>query len=230
LTTNKPVLFLDTLKVSTIENTADSSSARGGKGNPKILTWDFNREAKVTMQDALMSTKSIALMTGQDVVTGAQNAHLRERVQAIVSTTAGQTKVTLSKPFNANTVYVFKGDEATELVPVTKTGSVIEFTNTDVAVGDYVIVYYQFTTEATAQKITISADKFPSYIKVVGDTLIRNSSNGVDEAFQFVIWKAKIEPAFTLTFQADGDPTVFDMNLEVFRTDASPEMISFIKY
>lgn len=30
-----PVLYLDTLKVSTIEQTADNTSARGGKGNPE---------------------------------------------------------------------------------------------------------------------------------------------------------------------------------------------------
>lgn len=30
-----PVLYLDTLKVSTIEQTAENTSARGGKGNPE---------------------------------------------------------------------------------------------------------------------------------------------------------------------------------------------------
>ena len=30
-----PVLYLDTLKVSTSEQTADNASARGGKGNPE---------------------------------------------------------------------------------------------------------------------------------------------------------------------------------------------------
>lgn len=30
-----PVLYLDTLKVSTTEQTAESTSARGGKGNPE---------------------------------------------------------------------------------------------------------------------------------------------------------------------------------------------------
>ena len=29
-----PVLYLDTLKVSTIEQTAEEAEARGGKGNP----------------------------------------------------------------------------------------------------------------------------------------------------------------------------------------------------
>ena len=40
-TPGKPVLFLDTLKVSTIEQTAETADARGGKGNPKLITWDL---------------------------------------------------------------------------------------------------------------------------------------------------------------------------------------------
>ena len=33
-----PVLYLDTLKVSTIEQTAEEAEARGGKGNPPTLS------------------------------------------------------------------------------------------------------------------------------------------------------------------------------------------------
>ena len=39
---SKPVLYLDTLNVSTIEQTAETVDARGGKGNPKLITWDLN--------------------------------------------------------------------------------------------------------------------------------------------------------------------------------------------
>lgn len=35
------VLYLDTLKVSTIETTAESVDATGGWGNPKLITWDL---------------------------------------------------------------------------------------------------------------------------------------------------------------------------------------------
>lgn len=31
----EPVLYLDSLKISTVEQTADNVSARGGKGNPE---------------------------------------------------------------------------------------------------------------------------------------------------------------------------------------------------
>lgn len=37
-TVGRPVLYLDTLKVSTIEQTAEQADARGGKGNPKLIT------------------------------------------------------------------------------------------------------------------------------------------------------------------------------------------------
>ena len=34
------VLFLDTLKVSTIETTAENVAAQGGWGNPRLVQWD----------------------------------------------------------------------------------------------------------------------------------------------------------------------------------------------
>jgi len=44
-----PVLYLDTLKVSTIEQTAESTDATGGKGNAPLITWDYGKEINVTL-------------------------------------------------------------------------------------------------------------------------------------------------------------------------------------
>ena len=35
------VLFLDTLKVSTIETSAENVAATGGWGNPRLIQWDL---------------------------------------------------------------------------------------------------------------------------------------------------------------------------------------------
>jgi len=35
------VLFLDSLKVSTIETSASDASATGGWGNPRLVSWDL---------------------------------------------------------------------------------------------------------------------------------------------------------------------------------------------
>ena len=61
-----PVLFLDTLKVSTVEQTAEQADARGGKGNPKLITWDYGKEISVTMEDALFSPKSMNILFGKE--------------------------------------------------------------------------------------------------------------------------------------------------------------------
>jgi len=63
-----PVLYLDTLKVSTIEQTAETTEARGGKGNPALIAWDYGKEINVTLEDALFSAKSMAIMFGNGTV------------------------------------------------------------------------------------------------------------------------------------------------------------------
>lgn len=60
----EPVLYLDSLKISTVEQTADNTSARGGKGNPELIIWDFGKEISLNLQDALFSAKSMAVMFG----------------------------------------------------------------------------------------------------------------------------------------------------------------------
>ena len=58
------VLFLDTLKVSTIETTAENVAAQGGWGNPKLIQWDYGKEINLTLEDALMSLESLRFMLG----------------------------------------------------------------------------------------------------------------------------------------------------------------------
>lgn len=57
-------MYLDTLKVSTLEQTADQTSARGGKGNPELITWDFGKEISLSLEDALYTPASQSLMWG----------------------------------------------------------------------------------------------------------------------------------------------------------------------
>lgn len=59
-----PVIEFDTLKVSNIESTAESSDARGGKGNAALISWDYGREVTLTIEDALMSMECLSLLFG----------------------------------------------------------------------------------------------------------------------------------------------------------------------
>ena len=59
-----------------------------------------------------------------------------------------------------------------------------------------------------ASVVEISANSFPGTYYVTGDTYSRKESNGVDEFFQFIIPKAKVQSENTITLEAEGDPTV----------------------
>ena len=69
----KAVLALDTLKVSTLEMTAEQSEARGGKGNPPLIIWDYGREVNVTLEDAVMSMDCLELMYGEEATAKGNN-------------------------------------------------------------------------------------------------------------------------------------------------------------
>ena len=145
--TKAPVLKFDTLKVSTIEMTAESSEARGGKGNPALISWDYGREITVNLEDALLSMDTLS--------------------------------------------HLFEGKANEDDV------------------------------------ITINANKFPGTYAIVGVTYARDE-DGKDNLFYFYIPKAKIQSETTLTMEAEGDPTVFNMSLKVLRGNASGDMMQLI--
>jgi hypothetical protein len=55
---------LDTLKVSNIEQTADQTDAKGGKGSSPLIIWDHSKEVTLTLQDAILSSKTLEIMYG----------------------------------------------------------------------------------------------------------------------------------------------------------------------
>lgn len=243
-TTGKPVLFFDTLKMSNIENTAEESSARGGKGNPKLLTWDFNREATMTLQDALLSPKSFSMLSGNTVSKGVTTITMRQATEyalvegvmtskgalyPLTATSGGAVTLAFTPKEAAANILVYDAtdDGGTPLAAGTLSGTTL----TNVAwANKKVVVYYTYDSQATAETYLITSDKFPSTYKIVGDTVVRNAETGKDEAFQIVINKAKLKPGFTMSFQSDGDPSVFDMNVEILRESGSTKMIQMIKY
>jgi hypothetical protein len=229
LSNNQPVLYIDTLKLSNLENTAEESTARGGWGNPILVTWDYNREANFAVQDALMSFEGMSLMTGNDVTTTAETIYKRETL------TVADGEATLSEtPSDEDAVFIYdfvegiSGGEVTYLLSGTALTDITGLSDDNTKI----VAYYPYTNSSSDIKtITITAEDFPGTYKVVGDTLIRNASTGEDESFQLVLSKVKLQPGFTITMQAEGDPSVFDMNLKAMRPDAAGEpMVKMVKY
>ena len=66
-----------------------------------------------------------------------------------------------------------------------------------------------------AQKIFVEQGVFPGMYKIVGETYIRSRDTGEDQRVQISLPLCKIKSDQTLTLQADGDPTTFNLDVEV---------------
>lgn len=260
------VLYLDTLKVSTIETTAENVSAQGGWGNPKLITWDYGKDINVTLEDAVVSFEELRILLGAKL----KEATAKNKVTVHMSSDFVAKKNTQGKLELVNTKL---NDNSEPIAPVLKEGSKLRFVDrangirgqmditADNKTVDSILAYVvvpaegEETTAVTlenklkegshvmlfwdedrdgseadkeAVELTITPNDFPGTFKVVGDALIRNK-DGQDEAFQFVINKAKMLSEVTLTMQAEGDPSTFNMTLNVLRDDDG-NMMSLIKY
>lgn len=224
-----PVLYLDTLKVSTTEQTAENTSARGGKGNAELVMWDYGKEITVTLEDALFSAKSMAIMYGvdpdEDTVDFKSLDKIRKTVplsaiqvsgeDVIVSTAAGDIKIPTEVKF-----YDSKAKEVTAEGATAKA---------KYEAAKATAAYATFDINVEGQEIVISAEKFPGTYYVTGDTYARSEDSGEDEFFQFIIPKAKVLSEVTLTMEAEGDPSTFNMNLKVLRPKDG-KMMKLVKY
>lgn len=253
-----PVLFLDTLKVSTIEQTAEQADARGGKGNPKLITWDYGKEITVTIEDALFSAKSMAIMFGNGTVskTAASTGEsiLRSAMVRATSTalpsffvadvnsngSAVRKKIWMSAAaMPATGEYVQYGDSGITLLGVFKEdGTELKTGNTAITTASLwqsaaavsgEKYLLKFNIMGIAKTITISGDTFPGTYYVQGDTYARSDVDGKDQFFQFIIPKCKMTAENTITLEADGDPSTFSMNLTVLRPEDG-EMMKLVQY
>lgn len=203
-----PILFLDTLKVSTIEQTGEETYATGGKGNAQLIGWDFGKEITLSLEDALFTPASMSLMWGaggSDFVNGIKEAKKIDSMQKVTAPRSFIVPAGNSKGVPA------EGETGPEAVYINPRTMEPYQDGEPITEGE---VYLKWTRsiayegQSIGKVIEISADKFAGTYRVVGETWIKEESTGKDHKYQFVIPKAKVGSERTITLEADGDPTV----------------------
>lgn len=238
------VLFLDTLKVSSIETTAENVAAQGGWGNPKLVMWDYGKEINLTLEDALLSLESARIMLGGKIKTPGVNDEVVTVHYTAEAKADADGAISLDNLVNPSTKnYFADADKPTKFRFINVTqgyrgageGTTLTANGGETAAeGDIIRLFWTVEKKGaenegnSAVEITISPDTFPGTYKIVGDTFMRNT-NGKDYPFQFVINKAKVLSEVTLTMEAEGDPSTFEMQINVLR-DESGEMMKMIRY
>ena len=206
-------------------------------GNPKLIMWDYNKDINITLEDALISMESLRLMMGGKLNKAASESKvvIHHTEEAVVADENVAPKVfdhlteqQLTLPENYRYINLTTGARG----KVTSDGETFKG-----AAGDHIRFFFDEERDGSEGKeaieISISPDTYPGTYKVVGETFIRSEATGKDEAFQFIINKAKVLSEVTITLQAEGDPSTFSMTLNVLRATnekGEPEMMKLVKY
>lgn len=87
----QPVFYLDTAKTSTMKGAATTVYAEGGRGNTRLIAWEGEKTLTFTVEDALLSPISFAMLSGAGLVKGNKNeeVHFHQTSNLIASSTDG---------------------------------------------------------------------------------------------------------------------------------------------
>ena len=85
----QPVFYMDTAKTSTLEGAATTVYATGGRGNTRLIAWEGQKTLTFTVEDALLSPISFAMLSGAGLLKAASNStdliHFHQTTTAIAS-------------------------------------------------------------------------------------------------------------------------------------------------
>ena len=238
----QPVFYLDTAKTSSMEGAATTVYATGGRGNTRLIAWEGEKTLTFTVEDALLSPVSFAMLSGAGVIKGleSESVHFHQTTNAIAAATAAVTatnnviEIDLSDALEDGEeicptapIYIVKLDDYGDLTgEILKGWGVVDGTKlqaTGVAQADVdknsgavMVDYYVIKKSSTVSELQIDAGTFGGYYYVEADTLFRRQSDGKDLPANLTFPNVKIQSNFTFSMAATGDPSTFTFTMDAF--------------
>lgn len=217
--TNTPIATLKTLKMTEVTTNGETTYAMGGRGNAKLVGFSGNREARVTIQDAIFDNKALAMLTGVPISTTARSKVVTETLPS------GAGSFTISKAAALSVTYTVDGGAAVTATSAA-TGVV---TAAGMTAGKTVVATYTIAS-AAASTITVTSKDFAGTYKLILDVVVRDLETGKDFYGQFIAPKVQVENEFTFSFSPDGDPSVLDIPIEILKPADSDVMYELVLF
>ena len=240
LVSKYPVMFFDTLQVTSIEGAAETTDIQGGQGNATLASVSHSKTVDVTFDDAIMTMSSLALLTGGNLER-ADNEHKITMTQTeLVELGAGADVITLSEKVKEGT-YVWaakmvNGVLSTATRTIAKAGKdvkevkIADLYNAEVdSEASVYRVFYEYEKGVEAgelSELTVLADKFAGTYRFIGDTVLFNQYTGSNDIFQIEIPRLKLDSSYSMSFNASTEAIVFSFKGKALRDDMG-QMIIF---
>ena len=89
---NEPVIYFDTLTTSSLEGSATTVYAQGGRGNSRLMSWDGERTVTFTMEDALISAEGLMILSGAGLFDASAETPVIQHVTETISKDSANIK------------------------------------------------------------------------------------------------------------------------------------------
>ena len=238
----QPCLTIDTAKTSTVESAVTTVYAQGGKGNPRLIGWDGEKTVTFTVEDALLSEQSFAMLSGCGIAdaTATEPLYVHTTATTVISGTAQAPKAVIEGvDINAD-VYIsaaapmyatilnsagaakayLSAITATEVAregdKVTVTFADNRLTEAAQYINDTIAFDFYLKYEDHVKEMAITPEKFAGYYYIEASTLFRDEETGTDLPAELIIPRGKIQSNFTLSMANSGDPSTFTFTIDAF--------------
>ena len=220
-TDNSPFMYIDYANISTQEHKATTNYAYAGQGHARAVQFVGSPEDTMKLTSQVITPEFISLLSGSDIVSGANLFH-RELITSVTADTTTTITFPVDKTPVASTVYIYpSGSDCVSSAKVEGTLASNVFTFTTPATEDSsYICYWQSIAAETNQTIRFLSNKFPQDLTLVGDTVWK-SRTGVLVPAQVHAYHAVPQPNFTMTMQSSGDPGNFEITFDLLENDSN---------
>ena len=199
-----------------------------GRGNTRLIAWEGQKTLTFTVEDALLSPVSFAMLSGAGLIKAGSSdnssIHFHQTTNAIFDnegvldlTDALESTETIDK---IAPLYIMKLDAHGDITGELWTGGSVDNTGKKITVsngtGTVMIDYYVQKKANTVSEMQIDAGNFAGYYYVEADTLFRRQSDGKDLPANLTFPNAKIQSNFTFSMAATGDPSTFSFTMDAF--------------
>lgn len=220
----KPVLMLDTLKVSSINMDGSTKEIRGGMAADLLITYNHSRSIDLEITDALLSLDSLQTLWGT-------TAASVELVRGQASVKATGTTLTIPSQFK-------KGEKENDQVVAATADDIAVYdvenktwltadsgSYTTVSGKEYIVYgYVQPKASDNPAEIVLKSTTFPQALTLVGRTVFINE-DGAQVLAEIEIPKFQFGNTFDFSMDAEGDAATFNFSGKALANGSDKELI-----
>lgn len=209
-----------------MEGAATTVYATGGRGNSRLIAWEGEKTLTFTVEDALLSPVSFAMLSGANLIKPASTdtsiVHFHqttstsfdaEGVLDLTNALEQAEQIDKTAP-----LYIMKIDDYGDLTGDIYTNATVDSTGKKITVtggtGTVMVDYYVQKKASAVSEMQIDVGTFGGNFYVEADTLFRRQVDGKDLPANLTFPNVKIQSNFTFSLAATGDPSTFTFTMD----------------